>query len=65
MDALVGGVAQLLKGQKEERKAIGILMVSLSHSTCRLQAKDRMMELVIQLESRFSSQEMDGGFRWA
>jgi tetratricopeptide (TPR) repeat protein len=64
MDALVG-VSQLLKEQKQERKAIGILMVALSHPTCRQQTKDRMVSLVIHLESRFTSQEVKGGFQWA
>jgi len=64
MDALIG-VAQLLKAQGDERKAIGILMVALSHPTCRQQTKDRMVALVITLESRFTPQEMSGGFRWA
>ncbi|HVZ80922.1 MAG TPA: hypothetical protein VHE12_09000 [bacterium] len=64
MDALVG-VSQLLKAQGLERKAIGILMVALSHPTCRQQTKDRMVSLVIHLESRFTSQEVQGGFQWA
>ena len=64
MDALVG-VSQLLKAQGLERKAIGILMVALSHPTCRQQTKDRMVSLVIHLESRFTSQEVQGGFHWA
>lgn len=64
MDALVG-VSQLLKAQGLERKAIGIMMVALSHPTCRQQTKDRMVALVIHLESRFTSQEIKGGFQWA
>jgi tetratricopeptide (TPR) repeat protein len=64
MDGLVG-VSQLLKAQGLERKAIGILMVALSHPTCRQQTKDRMVALVIHLESRFTSQEIKGGFQWA
>lgn len=64
MDTLTG-VAQLLKGQGQERKAIGILMVALSHPTCRQQTKDRMVSMVIQLETRFTTQEIKGGFSWA
>ncbi len=63
-DALTG-VARLLKAQGDERKAVGLLMVALSHPTCRQQTKDRMVALSVDLEARFSSQEMETGFRWA
>jgi tetratricopeptide (TPR) repeat protein len=63
-DTLIG-VAQLLKATGEERKAIGILMVALSHPTCRQQTKDRMVTLVMALESRFSQAEVEDGFLWA
>ncbi len=63
-DALVG-VAQLLKAQKNEKKAISILMVALSHPTCRQQTKDRMVDLVMHLESSFSRSDLEGGFKWA
>lgn len=63
-DALTG-VAQLLKAQGEERKAIFLLMVALSHPTCRQQTKDRMVDLVLHLESNFTRKEVEEGFKWA
>ncbi len=63
-DALTG-VAQLMKGQGDHRKAIGLLMVALSHPTCRQQTKDRMISLSEALEARFSSRELEAGFPWA
>jgi len=63
-DALTG-LAQLLKAKKEEKKAISLLMVALSHPTCRQQTKDRMVALILQLESNLSRQEVEGGFKWA
>ncbi len=63
-DALTG-VARLLKAQGDERKAVGLLMVALSHPTCRQQTKDRMVALSVALEARFSSREMETGFHWA
>lgn len=59
------GVAQLLKAQKDERRAISLLMVALAHPTCRQQTKDRMVTLAMELETHFSPQEVEGGFRWA
>jgi hypothetical protein len=63
-DALTA-VAQLLKSQGEERKAIGLLMVALSHPTCRQQTKDRMVDLVLHLQSNFIRPEVEEGFKWA
>ena len=63
-DALTG-VSQLMKGQGDHRKAIGLLMVALSHPTCRQQTKDRMVSLSEALEARFSPRELEDGFRWA
>ncbi len=63
-DALTG-VAQILKAQGEERKAIFLLMVVLSHPTCRQQTKDRMVDLVLRLESNFTRTEVEDGFKWA
>ena len=63
-DALTG-VAQLLKDKKEEKKAISLLMVALSHPTCRQQTKDRMVTLILHLESNLSRHEVEGGFKWA
>jgi tetratricopeptide (TPR) repeat protein len=59
------GVAQLLKAQGDERKAIGILMVALSHPTCRQQTKDRMVALAMTLQTSFSVKGADEGFQWA
>src|SRR5579859_2591096 len=39
------GIAQFLEAQGNEKKAVGILMVALSHPTCRQQTKDRMVAL--------------------
>lgn len=58
-------LARLLKGQGEGRKAIGVLMVVLSHPTCRQQTKDRMVSLAESLETYFSPREIESGFRWA
>jgi tetratricopeptide (TPR) repeat protein len=63
-DALTG-VAQLQKAQGEERKAIFLLMVALSHPTCRQQTKDRMVDLVMHLETSFIREEVEEGFKWA
>jgi tetratricopeptide (TPR) repeat protein len=63
-DALTG-VAQLLRGKGEERKAIGLLMVTLSHPTCRQQTKDRMVSMSMSLQSSFSPTEARAGFEWA
>jgi tetratricopeptide (TPR) repeat protein len=62
---VLAGVAQLLKLQGDERKAISILMVALSHPTCRQQTKDRMVALAASLEARFSPKEAQEGFHWA
>jgi tetratricopeptide (TPR) repeat protein len=63
-DALTG-IAQLLKAKGDERKAISILMVALSHPTCRQQTKDRMVTLTLTLQSHLSRKEVEGGFKWA
>lgn len=63
-DALTG-VAQLLKGKGDERKAISLLMVTLSHPTCRQQTKDRMVAMAMALQSSFSVTEAHAGFEWA
>jgi tetratricopeptide (TPR) repeat protein len=63
-DALTG-VAQLLKARRDERKAVGLLMVALSHPTCRQQTKDRMVALAMELQSSFSAEEAHEGFEWA
>jgi tetratricopeptide (TPR) repeat protein len=62
---LLTSVAQLLKGQGEEKKAISLLMVALSHPTCRQQTKDRMVSLAKELQTDFTPSEVDKGFRWA
>jgi predicted ATPase len=64
VDAMAAA-GKLLKLQGEESKAISFLMVALSHPTCRQQTKDRMVTLAMELESHFSPQEVEGGFRWA
>lgn len=63
-DALTG-VARLLKVQGDERKAVTLLMVALSHPTCRQQTKDRMVALSVALKAQFSPKEVEAGFRWA
>ncbi|SRR5579871_6570845 len=63
-DALTG-VAQLLKAKDDERKAVSLLMVTLSHPTCRQQTKDRMVALSMALQSSFTSTEAHAGFEWA
>jgi hypothetical protein len=63
-DALTG-VAQLLEVKGDEKKAISILMVALSHPTCRQQTKDRMVSLIMTLQSTFSAEEAQDGFQWA
>lgn len=63
-DALAA-VAQLLKLKGDERKAVSILMVALSHPTCRQQTKDRMVNLVMKLQSTFTAKEAEAGFQWA
>jgi tetratricopeptide (TPR) repeat protein len=62
---ILTGIAQYLKEKKEEKKAISLLMVALSHPTCRQQTKDRMVSLAMELETRFSTREVDEGFKWA
>lgn len=62
---VLSGVAQLLRAQKDEHKAIGILMVALSHPTCRQQTKDRMVALAMSLQTSFSAKEAEEGFKWA
>jgi len=62
---LLTSVAQLLKGQGEDKKAISLLMVALSHPTCRQQTKDRMVSLAKELQTDFTPSEVDKGFRWA
>ncbi len=59
------GVAQLLKAKGDERKAIGLLMVTLSHPACRQQTKDRMVAMAMALQSSFSPTEAQAGFEWA
>ncbi len=63
-DALTG-LAQMLKAKGEGRKAISLLMVAVSHPTCRRQTKDRMVDLVLQLEANFIRPDVEGGFKWA
>jgi tetratricopeptide (TPR) repeat protein len=63
-DALTS-LARLLMGRGEKSKAMGILMIVLSHPTCRQQTKDRMLSLAKALEANFSSQENERGFTWA
>jgi len=63
-DALTG-VAQLLKAKGDERKAVSLLMVTLSHPTCRQQTKDRMVALSMVLQSSFTATEAHAGFEWA
>jgi ATP/maltotriose-dependent transcriptional regulator MalT len=63
-DALTS-LVRLLKARGEESKAMGILMVVLSHPTCRQQTKDRMVTLSKELQANFSSKELESGFRWA
>lgn len=63
-DALTS-LVRLLKARGEESKAVGILMVVLSHPTCRQQTKDRMVSLSKALEANFSVKELEGGFAWA
>jgi tetratricopeptide (TPR) repeat protein len=58
-------VARLLKAQGDERKAISLLMVALSHPTCRQQTKDRMLALAMALKPHFSEKEAERGFQWA
>jgi len=62
---ILAGVAQFFKGQGEDKKAISLLMVALSHPTCRQQTKDRMVSLAMELETHFTPGEVDKGFRWA
>lgn len=59
------GVAQLLKAKGDERKAISLLMVTLSHPTCRQQTKDRMVAMAMALQSSFTATEAQAGFEWA
>jgi tetratricopeptide (TPR) repeat protein len=58
-------VARLMKDQGEERKAVSLLMVALSHPTCRQQTKDRMVDLALSLNVSFSADEAKKGFAWA
>jgi tetratricopeptide (TPR) repeat protein len=63
-DALTS-LVRLLKSRHEESKATGILMVVLSHPTCRQQTKDRMVSLSKALQANFSVKELESGFTWA
>jgi len=58
-------VARLMKGLGEDRKAVSLLMVALSHPTCRQQTKDRMVNLTMGLNAHFSEAEAQKGFEWA
>lgn len=59
------GIAQFLKLQGNDRKAISILLVALSHPTCRQQTKDRMVAMATSLEANLSPKEIADGFHWA
>jgi tetratricopeptide (TPR) repeat protein len=63
-DALTS-LVRLLKARGEEGKAVAILMVVLSHPTCRQQTKDRMVSLSKAMEANFSAKELESGFTWA
>lgn len=63
-DILVG-VAQMMKAQGEEGQALGLLMVALSHPTCRRQTKDRVVSFTLALESHFPAEEVAGFRQWA
>ena len=62
---LLTGIAQLLKLQGNDRKAISMLLVALSHRTCRQQTKDRMVAMASSLEAKLSPKEIADGFHWA
>jgi tetratricopeptide (TPR) repeat protein len=62
---LVAGLAQLLKEQGDEKTAIGLLMMALTHPTCRQQTKDRAVSLALDLKSKFSAEEVEGILHWA
>ena len=62
---ILAGIAQLLKSKGDERKAISVLLVALTHPTCRQQTKDRMVALAVSLEARLSQREVAEDFKWA
>jgi tetratricopeptide (TPR) repeat protein len=59
------GIAQLLKAEGDERQAISFLLVALAHPSCRRQTKDRVVNFSLDLQSQFSSEEMEGAVQWA
>ena len=63
-DAMIN-LAYLLVGRGQHKNALGILMLVLSHPTCRQQTKDRMVNLATNLKANFSEKEIEGGFSWA
>ncbi len=64
VDALIG-IAQLLKDEGDERQAISFLLAALNHPTCRQESKDRIVAFSMELQSRFSAEEMEGALQWA
>jgi predicted ATPase/predicted negative regulator of RcsB-dependent stress response len=64
VDGLIG-IAQLLKDEGDERQAVSFLLAALNHPTCRQEAKDRIVAFSMELQSHFSSQEVEGAIQWA
>src|SRR5581483_2903817 len=64
VDGLIG-IAQLLKAEGDERQAISFLLVALNHPTCRRQTKDRIVRFSLELQSHFSSEDVEGAIQWA
>ena len=64
VDGLIG-IAQLLRDEGDERQAIGFLLAALNHPTCRQESKDRIVAFSMELQSRFSTQEVEGAVQWA
>ncbi len=64
VDGLIG-IAQLLKAEGDERQAISFLLAALNHPTCRQETKDRIVAFSMELQSRFSPQDVEGAIQWA
>jgi hypothetical protein len=58
-------IARLLRAQGDERQAVSYLLVALKHPTCRQETKDRIVAFSLELQSRFSKEEVEGALQWA
>ena len=58
-------LGRLFQLRGEEKKAMSFYMLALYHPMCRWQTKDRVVALTLELNSRFSAEEVEGAQQWA